>query len=122
MVARTDARGAEAAQIVAADEVAVLDAHLLAEPVHAAELAAEAQRPFRGKGDVVGRGKLAANVPDIATQPRKVGAKRDGIAFVLIDGAVAPVVELCLPDRRGEALAGLLLEEQRGIRLNVGDA
>src|SRR5262249_55833268 len=99
MVARPDTGGAEAAQIVAADEVAILDPHLLANPVYAADLAAEAQRPFRRQRNVIGGGELGADVADVAAEAGEVGSERDVVALMRIADAVAAVIEQLLADR-----------------------
>ena len=120
-VARPDARELEAAQRLAAEEEAVEQADVLAavaEDVAAARR--EVEHPVGREGIVVGADQLVADELGVA-EPGEILLEPHEVALRRQEAGVAHVVGQVLADQDGQVLALLVLDEARGVVVDVAD-
>src|SRR5690349_16617787 len=97
-IARADAAGGEAAQIVAADEEAILDAYNIIEALDVSSLAGQAQHVLRRQRIEITAAQQRADIADVATEAGEVDTELSEISGARIKAVVTLIIEQHLTD------------------------
>src|SRR6185312_4874922 len=121
-VAGADAAGLETVEIVAADEIPVLDPHVIAaEAENVAGLAGRLRHPVGRDRIVIAGAHAVAQEVDLAAEAGDIRGLLQVIARGRAQPAIALVIEQLLADDRGDARALLSENELRGAGDDVLD-
>src|SRR5207244_524712 len=121
-VARTDAGGCKAAQIIAADKEPVLQQHLLPTPAeNIAALDIKAQHPLRGDRIIITEICLVSDIFDTKPSSGQIVSKRGIISVGRVLTIIAAIVQQDLTNCRSYMRSRLKLNKQRRVALNIGN-